>query len=134
MRAAPELTFLVEERRGAIDVFKTWVIRIPVVLVFLLIGITISMSVLSVGPLVTFGFLLIPPLVARTVARNMRQFAIIGCVIGVVSALAGFCLAIHWDVPAGPTDVALLGAVYLIVSISKAVWRRIRKASASRAV
>ena len=40
MQAAPELTFLVEERRGAIDVFKTWVIRIPVVLVFLLIGIT----------------------------------------------------------------------------------------------
>ena len=40
MPAAPELTFLVEERRGAIDVFKTWVIRIPVVLVFLLIGIT----------------------------------------------------------------------------------------------
>lgn len=101
---------------------------------FLIVGITISMSVLSVGPLVTFGFLLIPPLVARTVARNMRQFAIIGCVVGVVSALAGFCLAIHWDVPAGPTDVALLGAVYLIVSISKAVWQRIRKASASRAV
>ena len=40
MPAAPELTFLVEERRGAIDVFKTWVIRIPVVLVFLLIGLT----------------------------------------------------------------------------------------------
>ena len=40
MQAAPELTFLVEERRGAIDVFKIWVIRIPVVLVFLLIGIT----------------------------------------------------------------------------------------------
>ena len=40
MQAAPELTFLVEERRGAIDVFKTWVVRIPVVLVFLLIGIT----------------------------------------------------------------------------------------------
>jgi hypothetical protein len=40
MQRAPELTFLVEERRGAIDVFKTWVIRIPVVLVFLLIGVT----------------------------------------------------------------------------------------------
>jgi putative oxidoreductase len=40
MQSVPELTFLVEERRGAIDVFKTWVIRIPVVLVFLLIGIT----------------------------------------------------------------------------------------------
>ena len=40
-------------------------------LLFLLIGLTISMSVLSVGPLVTFGFLLVPPLIARAVARNM---------------------------------------------------------------
>ena len=95
-------------------------------LLFLLIGLTISMAVLSVGPLVTFGFLLIPPLIARAVARNMRQFAIIGCVVGVVSALGGFCLAIKWDVPAGPTDVALLGTIYLLVSVGKWLVRWVR--------
>jgi ABC-type Mn2+/Zn2+ transport system permease subunit len=93
-------------------------------LLFLLIGVTVSMSVLSVGPLVTFGFLLIPPLIARALARNMRQFAIIGCVVGVVAAAVGFCLAYRWDVPVGPTDVALLGVTYLIISIVKAAWRR----------
>ena len=95
-------------------------------LLFLLIGLTISMSVLSVGPLVTFGFLLIPPLIARAVARNMRQFAVIGCVVGVISALVGFCLAIQWDVPVGPTDVALLGAIYLLVSVGKLVVKWVR--------
>ena len=95
-------------------------------LLFLLIGLTISMAVLSVGPLVTFGFLLIPPLIARAVARNMRQFAVIGCVVGVISALVGFCLAIQWDVPAGPTDVALLGAIYLLVSVGKLLVRWVR--------
>src|SRR5687768_12483116 len=44
-------------------------------LLFLLMGLSISMAVLSVGPLVTFGFLLIPPLIAHLFARNMRQFA-----------------------------------------------------------
>ena len=95
-------------------------------LLFLLIGLTISMSVLSVGPLVTFGFLLIPPLIARAVARNMRQFAVIGCFVGVISALVGFCLAIQWDVPVGPTDVALLGAIYLLVSVGKLVVKWVR--------
>ena len=32
---------------------------------FVLIGLTISIAVLSVGPMVTFGFLLIPPLIAQ---------------------------------------------------------------------
>ncbi|HMJ88342.1 MAG TPA: metal ABC transporter permease [Candidatus Acidoferrum sp.] len=84
-------------------------------LLFLLIGITVSMAVLTVGPLVTFGFLLIPPLVARALARNMTQFVVLGCVVGVVGAFGGFCLAYRLDVPVGPTDVALLGAVYIII-------------------
>ncbi|HWN94667.1 MAG TPA: metal ABC transporter permease [Methylomirabilota bacterium] len=96
-------------------------------LLFLLIGITISMSVLSVGPLVTFGFLLLPPLIARTVSRNMAQLAFIGCLVGALSAFVGFCLAYRWDVPVGPTDVALLGVIYLLVSIVKACWRRSRR-------
>lgn len=81
---------------------------------FLLIGLTISMSVLSVGPLVTFGFLLIPPLTAHLFARNMRQFTLVASGIGGVTALTGFCLAYRWDLPVGATDVALLGTVYTI--------------------
>jgi ABC-type Mn2+/Zn2+ transport system permease subunit len=92
-------------------------------LLFLLIGTTVSMSVLSVGPLVTFGFLLLPPLIARVVARNMLQFAVIGCVVGVLCAFAGFCLAYRWDVPVGPTDVALLGVIYLVAAGGKTVLR-----------
>ena len=81
-------------------------------LLFLLIGVTISMAVLSVGPLVAFGFLLIPSLIAHLFARNMRQFALIASFIGGLTAFCGFCLAYRWDYPVGPTDVALLGVVY----------------------
>jgi ABC-type Mn2+/Zn2+ transport system permease subunit len=102
-------------------------------LLFLLIGLTVSMSVLSVGPLVTFGFLLIPPLIARALARNMVQFAVIGCIVGVVSAFVGFCLAYRWDVPVGPTDVALLGIIYLLVAVAKGL-RGLTKSSARQAV
>ena len=99
-------------------------------LLFLLIGVTVSISVLSVGPLVTFGFLLIPPLIGRALARNMKQLAIIGSVVGVLAAAAGFCLAYKLDVPVGPTDVALLGVIYLVVSVGQAARRRIARKSA----
>jgi ABC-type Mn2+/Zn2+ transport system permease subunit len=91
-------------------------------LLFLLIGLTISMSVLSVGPLVTFGFLLIPPLAAHRVARNMTQFVFGAAALGVGTALVGFCVAYRWDLPVGPTDVALLGAIYALVVAGSSAW------------
>ncbi len=91
-------------------------------LLFLLMGLTISMAVLSVGPLVAFGFLLIPPLIAHLFGRNMRQFALIASAIGGFSAFAGFCFAYRLDYPVGPTDVALLGVVYFLCFAAKKLW------------
>jgi len=82
------------------------------VLLYLLIGITVSMAVLSVGPLIAFGFLLIPALSAHMVARNMRQFMVLASLIGGVAAFLGFCIAYRFDLPVGPTDVVLLGFLY----------------------
>jgi ABC-type Mn2+/Zn2+ transport system permease subunit len=82
------------------------------VLLYLLIGLTVSMAVLSVGPLIAFGFLLIPALSAHLFARNMRQFPVLASLIGGVAAFLGFWIAYRWDLPVGPTDVALLGVLY----------------------
>jgi ABC-type Mn2+/Zn2+ transport system permease subunit len=82
------------------------------ILIYLLIGVTVSISVLSVGPLISFGFLLVPALTAHLFARNMRQFFSLASVVGGVSAFFGFWLAYQWDWPVGPTDVVLLGIVY----------------------
>ncbi len=81
-------------------------------LLFALIGITVSTAVLSVGPLVTFGFLLLPTLIAHSLAANTRQLACIAAIVGGTTSIAGFLVAYKWDLPAGPTDVALLGALY----------------------
>ena len=84
------------------------------VLLYVLIGLTVSMAVLSVGPLIAFGFLLIPALTAHLFARNMRQFAVLAPLFGGVAAFIGFWLAYQWDLPVGPTDVVLLGALYAV--------------------
>jgi ABC-type Mn2+/Zn2+ transport system permease subunit len=83
-------------------------------LTYLLIGFTVSMAVLSVGPLISFGFLLIPPLTAHLFARTMRQFTIFASAIGGVASFIGFWIAYQWDWPVGPTDVVLLGIIYAI--------------------
>ncbi|MGA2800766.1 MAG: metal ABC transporter permease [Verrucomicrobiota bacterium] len=84
------------------------------VLLYLLIGLTVSMAVLSVGSLISFGFLLIPALTAHLFAKNMRQFVILASLIGGVSAFVGFWIAYQWDCPVSPTDVVLLGIIYAL--------------------
>ena len=82
------------------------------VLLYVLIGLTVSMAVLSVGPLIAFGFLLIPALTAHLVARTMRQFTTLASLVGGVVAFLGFWIAYQYDLPVGPTDVVALGALY----------------------
>lgn len=91
---------------------------------FALIGLTISISVLSVGPLVTFGFLLLPPLIAHQIARTMRQFAILAALIGGFAAFSGFAIAYRLDLPVGASDVVLLGILLVVVWAIRKLLRR----------
>jgi ABC-type Mn2+/Zn2+ transport system permease subunit len=87
------------------------------VLLYLLIGLTVSVAVLSVGPLIAFGFLLLPALTAHLFARNMRQFVVLASLIGGVVAFVGFWIGYCYDLLPGPTDVVLLGLVYAVAWI-----------------
>ena len=97
-------------------------------LLFIIIGLVVSLAVLSVGPAVTFGFLILPPLIVRNFARTMRQFCISASLLGAIASVAGFWIAYKYDLPVGPTDIALLGIIYAITfALRKAaplIWRR----------
>lgn len=92
-------------------------------ILFLLIGLTVGVSVLVVGPLISFGFMLIPPLIAHRFAANMTQLAIGSALIGVAAAFAGFYTAYVWDLPVGPASVGLLGGAYLLAFVVTARLR-----------
>jgi ABC-type Mn2+/Zn2+ transport system permease subunit len=59
------------------------------------------------GPLLVFGFMVLPPLVARALARGMSSFFMLSSALGLATALCGFYLSVRLDLPLGPTDVAL---------------------------
>ena len=92
-------------------------------LLFACIGLTTSVAVLSVGPLVAFGFLILPPLIAYPFARTPRRLMLDSSFVGVVSALTGFIIAYHYDLPVGPTDVSLLGVIYGVTFTGRKLWR-----------
>jgi ABC-type Mn2+/Zn2+ transport system permease subunit len=100
-----EFTFVSFDREMAMTLGKNvaaWTLSL-----YLLIGLAIAFGVMTVGPLLIFGFLIIPPLAAKQITRGMWPFSIAASAIGGMSAFVGFYLSLRWDLPLGPTDVAV---------------------------
>ncbi|HVR75277.1 MAG TPA: iron chelate uptake ABC transporter family permease subunit [Planctomycetota bacterium] len=85
------------------------------------LGIAVGLSLRVSGLLYTFGCLVLPPLAARNVCRSALAVFVVSPIIGLVTAMAAFVLANHYDQPPGQMAVALLsGAV-----AASAAWRRL---------
>src|SRR5437867_12936562 len=80
-------------------------------LLFGIIGVAISLGVLVVGPLVMFGFLFVPPMIAGRLAIGMRIVSTVAALVGGGIALEGFAAGYRFGWPTGPVVVALAGAV-----------------------
>ena len=93
------------------------------IMLYLIIGIIISFGVMTVGPLVIFGFLLIPAIAARMVTRGILFFCIVSSVIGVAASFIGFYISYRFDLPTGPTDVALLCGILVLLYLGKIPFR-----------
>ncbi|HEV7404944.1 MAG TPA: metal ABC transporter permease [Chthoniobacteraceae bacterium] len=76
-----------------------------VMLLALLNGCVIGVSVAAVGPLVTFGFLVLPALTAAAFARSLRTHLAWSIAAGLIAAAAGYHYAYQWDFPLGDCTV-----------------------------
>jgi ABC-type Mn2+/Zn2+ transport system permease subunit len=77
------------------------------VLLYLLAGLIIAFGVILAGPLLIFGFLVLPALAARPLVKRMSSFLMLSSVLGLVMAFLGFYSSVRLDLPLGPTDVTL---------------------------
>ena len=114
-----ELVLVTVDREMAISLGKHVVVWD--LLLFGVIGVTISLGVLVVGPLVMFGFLIVPPMIAGRLALGMRNVSVMAAMLGAGVALVGFAAAYRLDWPTGPTDVALAGVVLALVTAGQAL-------------
>ena len=119
---AKELLLVSYDREMAITLRKN--VFLWDFILYLLLGLVIAVAVLTVGPLVTFGFLVIPPLIVHPWSKNMRQYFAFGSILGGLAAFLGFWIAYRFDLPVGPTDVTLLGVG---LCFSRALRRLLRR-------
>ncbi len=87
-------------------------------LLYLLIGAGVAIGVMTAGPLVVFGFLVLPALAALRVASGLLAAFAISAALAAFAFLGGFWLSYRADLPAGPTCVAVAGACWAAASIA----------------
>ncbi len=85
-------------------------------LLYAMLGVAIGLGVMAAGPLVVFGFLVLPAFTALRVASGMAGAFAISIGIAASASLAGFLIAYRADLPAGPTGVALAAAAGAVLT------------------
>ncbi len=74
-------------------------------LLYVLLGVTVSTSVMITGPMFAFGYLLLPGFAARPWVVGMRNFYLLSTAIGVAAALLGCLVSFRANWPLGPSQV-----------------------------
>ncbi|MCY2960203.1 MAG: metal ABC transporter permease [Planctomycetota bacterium] len=77
-----------------------------------IVGLAVAAGTLTLGPILVFGLLVVPPLAARPWSRSMGGFVGLSLAIGAMAALIGETAALEWDLPLGPS-VVLASALFL---------------------
>jgi ABC-type Mn2+/Zn2+ transport system permease subunit len=70
-----------------------------------LTGLAVTVGTLTVGPVVLFGLLVIPPLGARRLAHSMISYYVFASALGLLAVLAGLWLSFTFDLPLGSSVV-----------------------------
>ncbi len=93
-------------------------------------ALTVVLLVTVVGIVMVIALLTLPIAVAGHFSKTLWQMMAISTVLSAVFTTAGLAVSYGPDLPAGPTIVAIAGAVYVAVVIVDRV-RRVRRASRS---
>jgi ABC-type Mn2+/Zn2+ transport system permease subunit len=86
----------------------------------LALGLAVGLSMHCAGLLYTFGCLVLPPLIARNVLREVRPMFVVAPLVALATAAVGFVLANYYDYPPAQMTVAILCA---LLAASRLRWR-----------
>jgi zinc transport system permease protein len=80
---------------------------------YLTLGFVISVAMQFAGVLLVFNFLVLPAVTGLLVSRSMKMTFVVSIAAALVAAVAGFTLSIPFDLPTGPTMIAVSGVLVL---------------------
>jgi ABC-type Mn2+/Zn2+ transport system permease subunit len=93
---------------------------------YVLCGFSIAIGVIMAGPLLVFGFMVLPPLASRAIAHGMGGFLSLSSLLGLAIAVLGFYFSVRLDLPLGPTDVTFGCLVIFSTYVVQWLIRRTR--------
>jgi zinc/manganese transport system permease protein len=99
-----------------IGVFDLWNF-----LFYLSIGLAIVLAVRIGGVIPVFSYLIIPPVSAILLARKTSSVVAIAMTVGVLGSFFGLYFSTRFDFPAGSSVVAILGALFCLLAVIRAV-------------
>ncbi len=86
-------------------------------LFYISIGLSIVFAVKISGVIPVFSYLIIPPVCAIMLTRSNKVLFIIAMLVSFLGSFFGLFVSFHFDFPAGSSIVAVLGCIFLLVSI-----------------
>lgn len=92
------------------------------IILALILGTSMGISVRISGVLFTFGCLILPPLAAKVLSKNLSSLFWLSPLIAGFSTLGGFILAIHYDFPLGHMVIFILAMVLILSWIFNRFW------------
>jgi zinc transport system permease protein len=81
---------------------------------YLSLGFVISLAMQFAGVLLVFNFLVLPAVTGLLVARGMAGTFAVSIGSALAAAVVGFALSIPFDLPTGPTMIAVSGVIVLL--------------------
>ena len=93
-------------------------------LLYVTLGVVIAFAMQFAGVLLVFNFLVLPAVTGLLTARTMAGTFAVAIGSALAAALAGFTLSIPFDLPTGPSIVAVSGVITLIAWIIRLALRR----------
>lgn len=79
----------------------------------LVLGSVIGCGVMTLGPVLVFALLFLPPLAASAAARSLRQFLGLSLIFSLLTAALAWVPALMADLPYGPTAGVIAGLLWL---------------------
>lgn len=119
------------------DVARTQGIRTVAMSMLLTVmaALTVVIGMRTVGLLLVSAIMIVPIAAAQQLTRSFRTTAVLGVVVGELSALLGLAVSFQLDVPPGPAIVFLALGLFAVCAVIAVPLRhrRARAALASRA-
>ena len=97
-----------------IGIFNVWNF-----LFYISIGLVIVFAVKINGVIPVFSYLIIPAVSAIMISKNKMMVIILSIIISILAGFFGLNFSFHYDFPAGPSIVTVLGGIFILSAIYK---------------